>query len=249
MFSEVRVEGLETLDYFDNLNGKKRFTEQADVITFDDEVFWFAALAFIYLFGKLVFCTSDVWLLTWARMHHAQFESIKAYFEFMTKQVDRVYLCTPTKIAIIDHEKKRTYELRKEGLPDAGGYFITFKWIFFNTWLVSSNIRCWVYFLLLEQCCQRWKRKKIKMYFIPKQRNNGRKWYFYPSIGEVKNLKDKWHSSLVYFVYLARRIQNHGHYSSHATKIIEKGNNRFSVQFYVVFCLLFTLCSNSRSIP
>lgn len=68
--SEVRVEGLETLDYFDNLNGKKRFTEQADAITFDDEV-------------------------------------------------DRVYLSTPTKIAIIDHEKKRTYELRKEGLPDA----------------------------------------------------------------------------------------------------------------------------------
>ncbi|XP_057817053.1 putative glucose-6-phosphate 1-epimerase isoform X2 [Cryptomeria japonica] len=68
--SEVRVEGLETLDYFDNLNEKKRSTEQADAITFDDEV-------------------------------------------------DRVYLSTPTKIAIIDHEKKRTYELRKEGLPDA----------------------------------------------------------------------------------------------------------------------------------
>lgn len=68
--SEVRVEGLETLDYFDNLNEKQRFTEQADAITFDDEV-------------------------------------------------DRVYLSTPTKIAIIDHEKKRTYELRKEGLPDA----------------------------------------------------------------------------------------------------------------------------------
>ncbi|ERN13810.1 putative glucose-6-phosphate 1-epimerase [Amborella trichopoda] len=68
--SEVRVEGLETLDYFDNLQQKERFTEQADAITFDGEV-------------------------------------------------DRVYLSTPTKIAIIDHEKKRTFELRKEGLPDA----------------------------------------------------------------------------------------------------------------------------------
>lgn len=68
--SEVRVEGLETLDYFDNLHRKERFTEQADAITFDDEV-------------------------------------------------DRVYLSTPTKIAVIDHEKKRTFELRKEGLPDA----------------------------------------------------------------------------------------------------------------------------------
>ncbi|CAA0820161.1 aldose 1-epimerase family protein [Striga hermonthica] len=68
--SEVRVEGLETLDYFDNLSQRERYTEQADAITFDGEI-------------------------------------------------DRVYLSTPTKIAIIDHEKKRTYEIRKEGMPDA----------------------------------------------------------------------------------------------------------------------------------
>lgn len=68
--SEVRVEGLETLDYFDNLNNRQRFTEQADAITFDGEF-------------------------------------------------ERVYLSTPTKIAIIDHEKKRTFELWKDGMPDA----------------------------------------------------------------------------------------------------------------------------------
>ncbi|KAK2975257.1 hypothetical protein RJ640_028009, partial [Escallonia rubra] len=68
--SEVRVEGLETLDYFDNLMRRERYTEQADAITFDGEI-------------------------------------------------DRVYLSTPTKIAIIDHEKKRTFVLRKEGMPDA----------------------------------------------------------------------------------------------------------------------------------
>ncbi|KAK4477367.1 hypothetical protein RD792_016588 [Penstemon davidsonii] len=68
--SEVRVEGLETLDYFDNLLERERYTEQADAITFDGEI-------------------------------------------------DRVYLSTPTKIAIIDHEKKRTFVLRKEGMPDA----------------------------------------------------------------------------------------------------------------------------------
>ncbi|CAA7404828.1 unnamed protein product [Spirodela intermedia] len=68
--SEVRVEGLETLDYFDNLMKRERFTEQADAITFDGEV-------------------------------------------------DRVYLSTPSKIAIIDHEKKRTLVLRKGGLLDA----------------------------------------------------------------------------------------------------------------------------------
>ncbi|KAK7255019.1 hypothetical protein RIF29_28418 [Crotalaria pallida] len=68
--SEVRIEGLETLDYLDNLKNKERYTEQGDAITFESEV-------------------------------------------------DRVYLSTPTKIAIIDHERKRTFELRKDGLPDA----------------------------------------------------------------------------------------------------------------------------------
>ncbi|WJX24012.1 glucose-6-phosphate 1-epimerase [Trifolium repens] len=68
--SEVRVEGLETLDYLDNLQNKERFTEQGDAITFESEV-------------------------------------------------DKIYLSTPTKIAIIDHEKKRTFVLRKDGLPDA----------------------------------------------------------------------------------------------------------------------------------
>ena len=68
--SEVRVEGLETLDYLDNLLGKERFTEQGDAITFECEV-------------------------------------------------DKIYLATPTKIAVIDHEKKWTFVLRKDGLPDA----------------------------------------------------------------------------------------------------------------------------------
>eukprot|EP00262_Sarcandra_glabra_P020344 TRINITY_DN804_c0_g1_i1.p1 TRINITY_DN804_c0_g1~~TRINITY_DN804_c0_g1_i1.p1 ORF type:complete len:316 (-),score=68.95 TRINITY_DN804_c0_g1_i1:129-1076(-) len=68
--SEVRVEGLETLDYLDNLQDRERFTEQADAVTFESEV-------------------------------------------------DKIYLSTPTKIAILDHEKKRTFVLRKDGLPDA----------------------------------------------------------------------------------------------------------------------------------
>ncbi|KAL3632698.1 hypothetical protein CASFOL_025682 [Castilleja foliolosa] len=68
--SEVRVEGLETLDYLDSLQNKQRVTEQGDAITFESEV-------------------------------------------------DRIYLSTPTKIAILDHEKKRTFVIRKDGLPDA----------------------------------------------------------------------------------------------------------------------------------
>ncbi|XP_017698278.1 putative glucose-6-phosphate 1-epimerase isoform X1 [Phoenix dactylifera] len=69
-FSEVRVEGLETMDYLDNLKERERFTEQGDAITFESEV-------------------------------------------------HKIYLSTPTKIAILDHEKKRTFVLRKDGLPDA----------------------------------------------------------------------------------------------------------------------------------
>lgn len=38
----------------------------------------------------------------------------------MVTQVDKIYLSTPTKIAILDHEKKRTFVIRKDGLPDAG---------------------------------------------------------------------------------------------------------------------------------
>nr|XP_027187681.1 putative glucose-6-phosphate 1-epimerase isoform X4 [Cicer arietinum] len=37
--SEVRIEGLETLDYVDNLMNRSRFTEQADAITFDGELY------------------------------------------------------------------------------------------------------------------------------------------------------------------------------------------------------------------
>ncbi|KAF5802645.1 putative glucose-6-phosphate 1-epimerase [Helianthus annuus] len=68
--SEVRVEGLETFDYLDNLKNRERYTEQGDAITFESEV-------------------------------------------------DKIYLSTPTKIAILDHEKKRTFVVRKDGLPDA----------------------------------------------------------------------------------------------------------------------------------
>lgn len=37
--------------------------------------------------------------------------------------MDKIYLSTPSKIAILDHEKKRTFVVRKEGLPDAGKKF------------------------------------------------------------------------------------------------------------------------------
>uniref|UniRef100_A0A453RWK3 glucose-6-phosphate 1-epimerase n=1 Tax=Aegilops tauschii subsp. strangulata TaxID=200361 RepID=A0A453RWK3_AEGTS len=68
--SEVRVEGLETMDYLDNMKGKERFTEQGDAIVFESEV-------------------------------------------------DKVYLAAPSKVAIIDHDMRRTFVVTKEGLPDA----------------------------------------------------------------------------------------------------------------------------------
>ncbi|CAH9089734.1 unnamed protein product [Cuscuta epithymum] len=36
--SEVRLEGVETLDYLDNLRNRERFTEQGDALTFESEV-------------------------------------------------------------------------------------------------------------------------------------------------------------------------------------------------------------------
>ncbi|GFZ01298.1 Galactose mutarotase-like superfamily protein [Actinidia rufa] len=67
--SEVRVEGLETLDYLDNLCHRERFTEQGDALTFESEV-------------------------------------------------ARVYLNSSDIVAVFDHEIKRTFVIRKEGLPD-----------------------------------------------------------------------------------------------------------------------------------
>ncbi|CAI0408573.1 unnamed protein product [Linum tenue] len=69
--NEVRVEGLETLDYLDNLCERERFTEQGDALTFESEV-------------------------------------------------DRVYLSSSDVIAVFDHQRKRTFQIRKEGLPDVG---------------------------------------------------------------------------------------------------------------------------------
>lgn len=40
--SEVRVEGLETLDYLDNLKSKNRCTEQGDAVVFESEVSLFS---------------------------------------------------------------------------------------------------------------------------------------------------------------------------------------------------------------
>lgn len=54
--SEVRIEGLETLDYLDNLSHKERFTEQGDAITFESEVKNFPVLnelMYIYYLNML----------------------------------------------------------------------------------------------------------------------------------------------------------------------------------------------------
>nr|GEZ84749.1 putative glucose-6-phosphate 1-epimerase [Tanacetum cinerariifolium] len=70
--TEMRVEGLETMDYLDNLRGnKERFTEQGDAITFEAEF-------------------------------------------------DRLYLGSPNIVSVLDHERKRTYVIRREGLSDVG---------------------------------------------------------------------------------------------------------------------------------
>lgn len=67
--SEVRVEGLETLDYLDCLQERERFTEQGDALTFESEV-------------------------------------------------DRIYLSSSDVVALFDHGSKRTFQIRKQGLPD-----------------------------------------------------------------------------------------------------------------------------------
>ena len=52
---------------------------------------------------------------------------------FLSK-VDKVYLSAPPKIVIIDHEKKRTFVLRKEGLPDVGELTLLSSIAMFDFW-------------------------------------------------------------------------------------------------------------------
>lgn len=104
----MRVEGLETLDYLDNLKNKERFTEQGDAITFESEVSDF----------------SNVDDSNFMLVYFMFLLSLTVIIYFMVK-IDKIYLSTPTKIAILDHERKRTFVLRKDGLPDAGKLAMT----------------------------------------------------------------------------------------------------------------------------
>ena len=56
----MRVEGLETLDYLDNLKNRERFTEQGDAITFESEVsviFYKCAYVFpVFLILICIYC-------------------------------------------------------------------------------------------------------------------------------------------------------------------------------------------------
>ena len=144
--SEVRIEGLETLDYLDNLSHKERFTEQGDAITFESEVKIFPQ----YFKG----CIDDVKLFKSAQTsgnlslaskllqfpwYSQSYNCASLYvcwkhncrrfclrcsrfllFCSIAIQVDRVYVSSPNVVAVLDHEKKHSFVIRKEGLPDIG---------------------------------------------------------------------------------------------------------------------------------
>ena len=66
-------------------------------------------------------------------------------------KIDKVYLAAPSKIAIIDHEKKKTFVVTKEGLPDAGKLCFDGKSFFFLLNRLSMvAARCIILFLM---CC------------------------------------------------------------------------------------------------
>lgn len=72
----MRVEGLETLDYFDNLLQKERYTEQADAITFDGEVmFFFPFSPFLFI----VLCSQISLRPQICNLFSPQYSSISIY--------------------------------------------------------------------------------------------------------------------------------------------------------------------------
>lgn len=85
--SEVRIEGLETLDYFDNLKGKERFTEQGDAIVFESEVskplqcyIWLYEATAADLLTLLWRLTKYIW------MHHQKLQLL------ITRRKEHLYL-------------------------------------------------------------------------------------------------------------------------------------------------------------
>jgi hypothetical protein len=56
----VRVEGLETMDYLDNLKAKERFTEQGDAIVFESEVSIFDHVKFLIFHTTLLILLSTI---------------------------------------------------------------------------------------------------------------------------------------------------------------------------------------------
>lgn len=42
-------------------------------------------------------------------------------------QIDRVYVNSSQCVAVLDHERKRTYVMRKDGLPDVGNHGFPFS--------------------------------------------------------------------------------------------------------------------------
>jgi hypothetical protein len=56
MYSEIRIEGLETLDYLDNLSNQKRSTDEGNALTFESEVIYlFMITTFAYIFNASSF--------------------------------------------------------------------------------------------------------------------------------------------------------------------------------------------------
>lgn len=63
--------------------------------------------------------------------------------------MDRLYLRTPTKIAVIDHEKKRTFVLQKNAMPDAGCLTLSVILFLFSTHILL-NIRIFLLFYIFD---------------------------------------------------------------------------------------------------
>ncbi|KAL0312498.1 UNVERIFIED_CONTAM: putative glucose-6-phosphate 1-epimerase [Sesamum radiatum] len=204
IISEVRVEGLETLDYLDNLHNRERFTEQGDALTFESEAIYKPPAAvrggipicfpqfgnrgsleqhgfarnrmwvvdenppaiqsfdsscrtFIDLLLKSsdddlkhwphsfelrlrVLLTFEGHLILISRVRNVNCKPFSFSFSFHTyfsvldisrerfteqgdaltfeSEVDRAYLSSSDAVAVFDHEKKRTFVIKKEGLPD-----------------------------------------------------------------------------------------------------------------------------------
>ena len=132
-FSEVRVEGLETLDFLDNLQNKELFTEQRDALTFESEVSLGFPFYLVSGYEMLVLYIGHEFIVEssfdWNKLN-ITFIWLTSFFE---KRIENHLLCKILKQYIV---------------PENAFHFFIGHKIYFCYWWVDTKSVPWLLFFI-----------------------------------------------------------------------------------------------------